>query len=250
MQIASYGAGTNSTAMIIELLNRGEQIDYILFADTGGERPETYEYVNLFGNYLTKYGKQIITVHKIYRDGTIDRLEERCLRTKYAPSIVYGRKACSLRYKVAPQNKFMNSVPEARSLWKCGTPITKFIGYDAGEPGRAKVSSTPERYRNRYPLIDWHISRKDCERIITAAGLPLPGKSSCFFCPNMKDHEILALSVDLQNRAIALEKNANWQGMIGLGRTWKWENLILSDRKQEKFDFRQYDIQLPCECYD
>ncbi len=250
MQIASYGAGTNSTAMIIECLNRGEQIDYILFADTGGERPETYEYVNLFGSYLKQYGKQIITVHNVFRSGERQLLEQECIKRKTAPSIVYGYKTCSGKYKIAPQDKFMNSVPEAKQLWKCGTPITKLIGYDAGEPRRAKVSPKPERYRNRYPLIDWNVSRKECERIITAACLPLPGKSSCFFCPNMKDNEILALPVDLQDRAIALERNAVWKSMVGLGRTWKWENLILSDRKQETFNFRQYDIQLPCECYD
>jgi len=250
MNIASWGMGTNSTAMIIECLNRGEQIDYILAADTGGERPETYAYVPIFNEYLKQYGKHVEGVRKVYRNGSIDKLELQCLKSKKAPSIVYGTKACSIRYKVAPQNKFMNSVPEAKRLWKCGTPIVKLIGYDAGEPSRAKVSDTPQKYRNRYPLIDWGIDREGCKKIITAAGLPLPGKSSCFFCPNMKDNEILALPVDLQDRAIALEKNAVWTGMVGLGRTWKWENLILSDRKQEKFDFRQCDIQLPCECYD
>ena len=44
-----------------------------------------------------------------------------------------------------------------------------------------------------------------------AAGLPQPGKSSCFFCPSMKKQEILYLKEhypDLFNRAATLEENA------------------------------------------
>ena len=44
--------------------------------------------------------------------------------------------------------------------------------------------------------------------MIERAGLPKPGKSSCFFCPSMKKKEIQALwenYPDLFQRAIALE---------------------------------------------
>ena len=44
LSVVSYGAGTNSTAMLIGLHERGERPDLILFADTGGERPETYRH--------------------------------------------------------------------------------------------------------------------------------------------------------------------------------------------------------------
>jgi hypothetical protein len=36
MNIVSYGGGTNSTAMLIGLWQRGVKADLILFADTGG----------------------------------------------------------------------------------------------------------------------------------------------------------------------------------------------------------------------
>lgn len=36
--IAAWGAGRNSTAMLIELIERGETIDVVLFADTRSER--------------------------------------------------------------------------------------------------------------------------------------------------------------------------------------------------------------------
>ena len=43
MNVVSFGGGTNSTAMIIGMYLHKIPIDLILFADTGGEQPHTYE---------------------------------------------------------------------------------------------------------------------------------------------------------------------------------------------------------------
>ena len=55
MNIASYGAGVNSTAMLIGAAERGWLIDLILFADTGGEKPHTYEYLEVFNQWCAKH---------------------------------------------------------------------------------------------------------------------------------------------------------------------------------------------------
>ena len=233
MVVVSYGAGTNSTTLIIEMIRRGEPIDLIEFADTGGERPTTYEFLALFSEWVKL---QIGIRIEIVRDHRT--LEDDCLIRKALPSVVYGRKSCSLRFKRAAQRRYL------RQNYK-GIPVTSIIGFDAGEPWRAAPIEG-----NRYPLIEWGIDRKKCLRIIDKAGLPQPGKSSCFFCPNMKKHEILALPPELQDRAISMERNAKLDKMVGLGRTWRWEDLILSDRKQVKFNFRECQIDIPCECYD
>lgn len=39
--VVAYGLGVNSTAMLVEFARRGIRPDLILFADTGGEKPET-----------------------------------------------------------------------------------------------------------------------------------------------------------------------------------------------------------------
>jgi 3'-phosphoadenosine 5'-phosphosulfate sulfotransferase (PAPS reductase)/FAD synthetase len=41
----SLGAGVNSTALLILIEREGLQLDEVVFADTGSERPETYEYI-------------------------------------------------------------------------------------------------------------------------------------------------------------------------------------------------------------
>ena len=41
--VVAYGLGVDSTAMLVEFAHRGIRPDLILFADTGGEKPETYQ---------------------------------------------------------------------------------------------------------------------------------------------------------------------------------------------------------------
>ncbi len=50
--IVAYGAGVDSTAMLIGLRDRGIRPDLILFADTGSEKPETTAYLTIIGAWL------------------------------------------------------------------------------------------------------------------------------------------------------------------------------------------------------
>lgn len=65
------------------------------------------------------------------------------------------------------------------------------------------------RYTCRYPLREWGIDRVECGRIITRAGLPLPPKSACFFCPAMREVEIQLLALEhpeLHRLALEMER--------------------------------------------
>lgn len=248
--MAAYGAGTNSTAMLIACVKLREPVDLILFADTGGEKPETYVYVKRFSDWLADHGyPEIITVKAPNRT-----LEEDCLNRKTLPSVAFGFKTCSQRFKGEPQDKFVRNWEMALKAWGRGEKVTKLIGYDADEPYRAKPFVS-DRYANRYPLIEWDMGRDECVMTIEGAGLPLPGKSSCFFCPNMKEHEIRQLretSPDLFQRALAMEENAHDTLDIvrGLGRTWSWSDLARFWDTQTEFPFARTDRPMPCDCYD
>lgn len=61
MNIVSFGGGTNSTAMIIGMYLHKIPVDLILFADTGGEQPHTYEFIRVFNAWLDKHGLPKIT---------------------------------------------------------------------------------------------------------------------------------------------------------------------------------------------
>lgn len=99
----------------------------------------------------------------------------------------------------------------------------KCIGFDATEDHRVtyttagglSVCPDPElpaysdRYQMRYPLREWGFDRAACGKIIVDAGLPLPPKSSCFFCPAMRDIEIAQLAreePDLYKLALEMER--------------------------------------------
>ena len=249
--IVAYGAGTNSTAMLIEMRKRNIIPDLILFSDTGGERPETYDYLNKFNCWLVIHGMpKITTVKNVDKYGEIKTLERDCHRRKRLPSLAYGFKTCSLQYKKAPQEKFCNHFPPAVNAWGKGEKVIKAIGFDAGEERRAK-GYEDEKYKDWYPLIEWNIDRGGCEQIIKDAGLPQPGKSSCFFCPSMKKREIFELREqypDLLKRALAIESNAELTVIPGLGRSFAWNDLIQDDANQMKMFVDVVDQA--CGCYD
>ena len=89
--IISFGGGTNSAAMLIEMQKRGVIPDLILFADTGGELPQTYEFVNIFSDWLVKHNMPAVITVKYAKE----TLEENCLRQNMLPSLAYGFKGCS-----------------------------------------------------------------------------------------------------------------------------------------------------------
>ncbi len=92
----SFGCGVNSTAMLIGLWQRGVLPDLILFADTGGEKPETYSYIANFNTWLDRVGFPPVTVVRyIPPRAPYKSLEEACLHNNMLPSLAYGFKKCS-----------------------------------------------------------------------------------------------------------------------------------------------------------
>lgn len=262
MNVLAYGGGTNSTAMLIGLRNRGVYIDLIMFADTGGERPETYDYVfNVMNPWLIKNGYPKITpVYYNDKNGNRMTLEDECLKSHTLPSLAYGFKKCSLKHKKAPQDKYCNNYQPCKDVWANGDKVNKYIGYDADEYQRrqnAIVSDIQDKkYKYIYPMVDeWEWDRDKCIDVIVNEGLPVPGKSSCFFCPAMKKNEIRQLygkHRDLYDRAIAIEDNAQDYliSVAGLGRNWSWRDFVEAERSEIVMCDMFVDVNMPCSCYD
>lgn len=239
------GGGTDSTAELVEMAKRGIRPDLILFADTGAERPETYWYIIMFSLWLV--GRDFPPITTVKGSKT---LEDDCLTRKALPSLAYGFKTCSLRFKVGPQDKFLNHYPLALETWKKGNKVTKAIGYEYGEERRMK-ESLDKKYTNWFPLIEWEMDRDACKKTIADAGLPQPGKSSCWFCPSMKKSEIFELRDNhpsLLKRALDMESNAELTVVEGLGRSYSWNSLISDDENQIKMFVDVVDQA--CGCYD
>lgn len=160
--------------------------DHILFADTGGEKEGTYHYIKYFNNWLVQHGMPEIEIVKyVTKNGVALTLEQDILNNQTLPAIAFGWKTCSQKFKILPQERFLKErYPDQE--------ITHLIGYDISERRRCKENPL-ENHTNEYPLIFLGWDRKRCEKEILDAGLCLPGKSSCFYCPNMRKEEILNL---------------------------------------------------------
>lgn len=271
--VVSYGAGVDSTAMLIGLWSRGMRPDLILFADTGGEKPQTYAYLNIMDAWLFSVGFPTITrVRRVPPKAPYKTLEGNCLANETLPSLAFGMKSCSIEWKVKPQHRFLNTWQPAIDTWTGGGKVVRALGFDASPADqkrsarvmkaeivekvrvavgldaspadqkravKAKRSSyaggglDSHKYDYWYPLQEWGWNREACREVIAAAGLPVPDKSSCFFCPAMKVAEIVELrevNPDLHARALALEERAltgkhGLRSTKGLGRRFAWRDV-------------------------
>lgn len=267
--MVSFGGGTNSTAMLCGFRERGIIPSLIGFADTGGEMPQTYDHVQEMDDKCIEWwGIGITVVRKLYR-GAFEGLEKECIRGNQLPSLAYGGKHCSVKYKADPQTR-------QQKIWMREQGVTlarKAIGFGIDEPWRVKEKFAVIHLTKKltclswYPLVEWQWRRVDCYAAIKRHGITQPGKSSCFFCPAKKPAEVLELqkhNPDLFHRGLAIEaaaaKNAKRNNgrefaKLGLGLHFgtKWSDIAAADEAQGKlFEWvgEHATPRAPCGCYD
>jgi len=199
--VLAYGIGVDSTALLVELESRGTPPDLVLSADPGAEKPETYEYQKMIAAWLAARSIPYETVRYVpqrfkhwppYYDILANVLTNATL-----PSISLGGKSCSLKWKAAPQEKFLKTWEPAQAAWARGQKVIRLIGFDASPQDTRRyhhaASITDALFESHYPLREWGWDRAACIERIIAAGLPVPPKSSCFICGAMKPDEVRAL---------------------------------------------------------
>jgi hypothetical protein len=216
--IISYGMGVDSTALLVGLAGKGIRPDAILFADTGSEKPATYDYgKQVMPDWLASVGFPEITWVRYQPQNfknwpPYHSLEENCLTNSTLPSLAFGFKSCSQKWKIAPQNKWTAAWMPAREAWADGVKVRKTIGYDSGPADLRRRNHLGEQndplFAYEYPLIEWGWDRNRCKEVIAAAGLPIPEKSACYFCPATKPHELHTMPKDLLRRIIMIESRA------------------------------------------
>ena len=199
--VLAYGIGVDSTALLVELSARGEPPDLVLTADPGAEKPETYEYQKLIAAWMAARRIPYEVVRYVPRRfkhwPPYYSILANVLTNATLPSISLGRHSCSLKWKVAPQDAFLKRWAPAQAAWARGQKVTRLIGYDASPADTrryAHASAIDDPLFNcRYPLREWNWTRDRCIARIEAAGLPVPPKSSCFFCGAIRPDEVRAL---------------------------------------------------------
>jgi hypothetical protein len=173
MNIVSFGAGVNSTALVIEMVKRNMKPDLVLFADTGAEHPETYEHLEIMKGWFENNNVRFEIVKSIYEDNLYDYY----FNKKTIPWRKF--RDCTDKFKKIPQMKKIRQFKEQGVIQHIG------IAYD--EIYRAikqqKNGKDPKWLKTRYLLCEWEMTREDNIKTIKDAGLPVPIKSGCFCCP-------------------------------------------------------------------
>jgi hypothetical protein len=143
---------------------------------------------------------------------------------------------------VDPQEKFCRRFPLFVEAWGRGLKVISAIGYDAGDgDGRrlCKAFQAQEKYPSSrfqywYPLVEWGWTRERCVEVIEQELLPVPPKSSCFFCGARKKPEIERLAAEhpeLFWDAVAIEDKARLHSIKGLGTRFSWREFFETELK-------------------
>ena len=186
-----------------------------LFANVGNdsENPATLDYLTQIAEpYAYRKGIELVEVQKVRRNGEPDTIRAWLDRTEKSIGIPMrmangapGNRDCTQTFKI----KVIDRELKRRGA-TADAPATIGMGISVDERLRMRTDSGAPFKRLSYPLIDLGLSRADCMNVISRAGLPIPPKSSCYFCPFKRtgdwqkmcrdEPHLFALSVALEDQ--------------------------------------------------
>lgn len=241
MRVVSFGGGVQSTALLVLAAQGQLECDAMLFANVGedSENPDTLRYVREVAMpYAKRHGIDLIELRRTRRDSTAESLYQRLTRphsrsigipVRLAGSGAPANRNCTGDFKINVIAKWCKAHGATAKQ-----PTITMLGISTDEELRARNDSGFAYTRLGYPFLNIlsgkqhpflprRMSRMDCINAIAAAGLPVPPKSSCWFCPhhrlsewrNMRDRQpvMFAKACDLEAtltaRKRAVSKRAN-----------------------------------------
>ncbi|MFD9832158.1 phosphoadenosine phosphosulfate reductase [[Kitasatospora] papulosa] len=215
----SYGGGVQSTALLV-LAAQG-RIDFrtFLMANVGddSEHPGTLRYLNEYARpYAAEHGIELAVLDRVMvRSGEVrtlyGQLTKEGSRSLAIPVRMSngapGTRSCTADFKI----KVVGRELKRRGATK-EAPATVGIGISLDEIHRANNRRCEPHEEIVYPLLELGLRRIDCARIIREAGLPVPPKSSCWFCPFHRPetwHDMRRTQPELFEKSCQLEELLN-----------------------------------------
>lgn len=226
----SFGGGRQSTAALVLAAQGVPELSgrVFLFANVGedSERAETLRYVEEYAKpFAVDHGIEFHELRKTNARGK----NKGAHRTIYADLIgdnlsidipvrlasgAPGNRKCTGSFKIDVISRWLKEHGATKD-----DPALTGLGFTWDELQRIGANDRVPHQRLDYPLIDLRMTVHDCIKVIENAGLPVPPKSACWFCPYQSRKDWLRLRMSdpaLFDKAVALEHRINEKrGAIG-----------------------------------
>lgn len=240
LRVLSLGGGTQSCALaLMSAAGDLPKLDAVVFADTQGELPETYDYIEYLRDVLdtARIPLHVVTAGNLERAILGEKLSVNPTPPVHidkdgTKSRINGYK-CSYDFKRRQIERKVKALCGKRGAWKDAT-IEQWIGFSEDEAGRCKEADgckcghTSKRHvldgracdkcrcqrfvrwaTNRWPLIELGMKRGDTIAWFADHGHPTPPRSACWFCPNSGNDRwslLRAEHPDLFERACVMDE--------------------------------------------
>ena len=178
--IVSFSGGKDSTCMLLMMLEKGMQVDYILFCDTGLEFPQMYDHVQKVDEYIQKTYGRSITYLKPFRSFEYYLLEKEKTIGKNKGKHGYGWSSYRNRWCTTILKTDVVKYWMREHSFNSDNTIT-CIGIAKDEPKRIQDKC--------YPLFDWGVTEEEALQYCYAHGFDWGGlykdrtRLSCWICP-------------------------------------------------------------------
>lgn len=202
VHLFSFGGGVQSTAILV-MQSMGlleTPYDLFVFSNVGddSENPATLKYIrdvtipyatahNIPFKVVqkTRFGEPETLLEAVKRDNRTIPIPART--NKGAP----GKRGCTLDFKIRVIDRFVKTSGYTHAVIGIGISLDEFTRVKSQEWHNTETTGNTSKKlgfwrRREYPLIDKRFTRDDCLGIISRVGLPMPPKSSCWFCPFLK----------------------------------------------------------------
>lgn len=182
LRVISLGWGIQSFTLAAMAAVGEIAADVAIHADTTWEKPATYEFSQKWSAWLQDRGLPVVVV------GDPDQAQKVITPATDIPAFTLSekegqlRRQCTQRWKIEPIRRWLRDELDRRGWKKTPGVVVSIQGISLDEWRRVRDSDVAW-ILNEYPLISLKMSRADCEGWLRRAGLDVPPKSACVFCP-------------------------------------------------------------------
>jgi 3'-phosphoadenosine 5'-phosphosulfate sulfotransferase (PAPS reductase)/FAD synthetase len=213
MRVVSYGGGVQSTALLVLAAQGVIEFPTFLFSNVGddSELPATVSYVREVAiPYGKEHGIEVLELRHP-RETLYENLTKEGSRSVRIPvrmdNGAPGTRSCTDIWKIRVIGRYLRAHGATPA-----EPATVGVGFSTDEFHRASNTKDAPYERRIFPLLELGYDRSRCSAAIARAGLPVPPKSSCYFCPFQRPQtwaEKRRDEPDLFWKSVELERTLN-----------------------------------------